>query len=89
MPKLIETWKDLVGLESEDYYLEIDVEKCSGWINPKDHVKYDDKDYWKHNEYLSTHTFYGTQYKNYTKILRSFGFDVQLKNWDGETEWVT
>lgn len=84
MAKLIESWEELVGLESDDYYLDINVEKCNGHIMAKEHVK--NKGFY--NPYLSTHTFYGLNYKHSTILLQEYGFDVQLKNWDGETEFV-
>lgn len=88
MAKLIETWEGLVGLESEDYYLDIDVKMCNGHIRPKEHVNVTDENYFEHTRYLSTHTFYGHDYKRSTIELQEHGFDVQLKNWDGETEEV-
>ena len=81
MAKLIESWKDLVGLESDEYYLEIDLERCNGHIARKSDHEY--------MEYLSTHTFYGKKsYQENTVLLQEYGFDIQLKNWDGETEEV-
>ena len=80
MAKLIKSWYGLVGLESDEYYLEIDVDRCNGHIRSKT----DDNFY----AYLSTHTFYGNDYQYSTVILQECGFDVQLENWDGETEEV-
>ena len=80
MPKLIKTWEELVGLENEEYRLEIDVEGCCGYIIRKATNE--------HVEYLSTHTFYGGTYKYYTYWLQKCGFDIQLQNWDGKTEEV-
>lgn len=80
MAKLIKSWDELVGLESDGYYLEIDVDRCNGHIYSKT-----DKDFYA---YLSTHTFYGHDYQYSTVRLQECGFDVQLKNWDGETEEV-
>ena len=81
MAKLIKSWDGLVGLESEEYYLEIDVDRCNGHIRSKT-----DRDFY---EYLSTHTFYGNDYQYSTVRLQECGFDVQLENWDGETEEVS
>lgn len=80
MAKLIKSWDGLVGLESDEYYLEIDVDRCNGHIHSKT-----DEDFYA---YLSTHTFYGGNYKYSTVLLQEYGFDVQLENWDGETEEV-
>ena len=82
MSKLIKNWKDLEGLESENYkikldYFEEDVEHNdphSGWVVDK---KTGDVEY-----YLSTHTFYGSQYQESTKVLQEYGFDVEIDNWD-------
>lgn len=81
MAKLIKSWDGLVGLESDEYYLEIDVDRCNGHIRSKT----DDNFY----AYLSTHTFYGKDYQYSTVRLQECGFDVQLENWDGETEEVS
>lgn len=88
MTKLIKSWEELVGLESNDYYLDIDVKTCNGHIKPKEHVQVTDENYFEHTRYLSTHTFYGHDYKRSTIELQEHGFDVQLENWDGETEDV-
>lgn len=80
MPKLIKSWEDLVGLENDNYYLEIDLHYCNGYIRSKT-----DKYFY---EYLSTHTFYSLQYQYSTVRLQECGFDVQLENWDGDTEEV-
>lgn len=84
MARLISTWEELNGLVSEDgkYTIEVDLHLCSGWIRPVNDIS--DEDYWKHHEYLSTHTFYGSQHKNYTKLLQNFGFDIEIANWDKE-----
>ena len=80
-PKLIEGWEDLVGLENDEYYLDIDLKSGNGYINRKS----DDECI----HYLSTHSFYGKgQYQDATLLLQECGFNVQLKNWDGETEYV-
>jgi hypothetical protein len=84
MPKFIKDWKDLVGLESEHYKLEIDVDMGCGWVLPKVENKETEDDYYEHHMYLSTHTFYGSHYKWSTEKLQSFGFDVELNNWDKE-----
>lgn len=77
MTKIIKDWKDLVGLESKGYYIEVDLHMGCGWIVPKEelsgHINY----------YLSTHTFYGSTYKSYEELLRKCGFDVEIVSWDG------
>ncbi len=81
MAKLIKTWDELKECTSETHVLEID-DGC-GWIHPKKEV---DKNSWKGHHYLSTHTFYGLNHKQSTKILQSCGFDVEIANWD-ELGW--
>ena len=82
MPKLITNWEDLVGLESEKYKLEIDVDMGCGWIVPKVETEETETDYCRHHYYLSTHTFYGGHNRSYTKVLQNFGFDIELDTWD-------
>ncbi|AUR93451.1 hypothetical protein NVP1187O_138 [Vibrio phage 1.187.O._10N.286.49.F1] len=82
MPKMIKTWEELSKVpESETYYLEIDIDGCNGWVITKSPVsdKFSDR-----MKYLSTHTFYGLNYKYSTKLLQSCGFDVEIDNWDSE-----
>ncbi len=86
MAKFIKNWEDLVGLESENYKLEIDVFIGCGWIVPKVETKETDDNYFEHHFYLSTHTFYGMKYKYSTEILQKYGFDVELDNWDKESK---
>lgn len=71
---LIKSWSELSQCQSDTHYLEIDVEMESGWIRSK--TDSDDE------VYLSTHTFYGSNYLGSSKILQSKGFYVQLDNWD-------
>lgn len=80
MAKLIKSWNELVGLQSDEYYLDINEDMCNGWIRRKS-----DGD---SMEYLSTHTFYGRNYQYSSVLLQEYGFDVQLENWDGDTEEV-
>jgi len=82
MPRLIKNWAELAGLESENYYLAIDVEACYGWIMPKVETEVTQREYYDHHVYLSTHTFYGEEYKHSTKLLQQYGFDVEIDNWD-------
>lgn len=87
MSKYIKDWDELKQIpnESETHILEID--DCNGWLHTKDEKPYNSKvDFFqqiKHQDvYLSTHTFYGRNYKNSTKMLQACGFDVELANWD-------
>ena len=79
MLKQIRTWEELVGLESEDYKLEVTLMPYGGgsaWIKPK--VETEENRGSGHRVYLSTHTFYESHYQLATKILQKFGFDVEL-----------
>ncbi len=94
--KLIKNWEKLSRVPSNDKYkIIVDLEYCSGWIVPIcdepdeiDDFKCNCKEkkiideFYKHHVYLSTHTFYGSQYKYSTKVLQEHGFDVEIDNWD-------
>lgn len=84
MARLIKSWEELVGLESEKYRLAIDILNWSGWIVPKVETKETEENYFDHHVYLSTHTFYGKTYEWSTKTLQKYGFDVEIDNWDKE-----
>ena len=75
MAVLIKDWNDLIGLESDNYKLEINTDMGCGHIIPKD----DCSD--EYCPYLSTHTFYASSYKYYENILQKYGFDIKLKSW--------
>ena len=77
-PKFIKTWEELKACTSETHTLEIDVEGGNGWIYPKV-----SKNSLSGHHYLSTHTFYGSNYLYSTELLQSCGFNVFLANWDG------
>lgn len=77
-PKYIRTWEELSEQESPTHILNIDIDGCNGWVIPKDNKEGD----WSGEYYLSTHTFYGSQYKQSTKILQDCRFNVELANWD-------
>lgn len=74
-PKLIKTWKELSEVpDSEEFKLEIDVDGCNGFIYRKSPYGIE--------EYLSTHTFYGSKHEYSTKTLQALGFNVVIDNWD-------
>ena len=86
---LIKDWEELSKIpnESATHRLEIDVEGCNGWLIAKNPKPYKKKlsfmrQIQNQDVYLSTHTFYGLNYKYSTKILRACGFDVEIDNWD-------
>ncbi len=82
MTRLIRNWKELSEVLANDKYkIEVDLEMCSGWIKPIDEENYEGN-YWDNHCYLSTHSFYGSTYKDTTKMLQKFGFDVEIDNWD-------
>lgn len=87
--KLIKDWKELSEIpnESATHILEVDVEGCNAMLYAKDPRPYKKKLSFMRqiqymDVYLSTHTFYGDQYKRSTKILHACGFDVEIDNWD-------
>lgn len=73
MTKIVKYWHELDGLENDNYKIEVDTYIGCGWI----HSKRDDR-----SIYLTTHTFYGSNYKKSTQLLQAHGFDVELANWD-------
>lgn len=90
--KLIKNWDELSKLPPSKYY-RIIVNDCCGWIVPitdeldKDRDSFkcncnDDSSYYDNHIYLSTHTFYGSQYEYSTRVLQEHGFDVEIDNWD-------
>lgn len=79
MTKLIKTWDELKDCKSDTHYLQ--VMGCCGWITPKNDLNLTNLE---GHHYLSSHTFYGNQYKESTKLLKSCGFDIEINNWDSE-----
>lgn len=85
MAKLIKNWQVLAKVPTTNKYkIVLDEDMCSGWIEPIKETKETEDNYFEHHAYLSTHTFYGSQYKYSTKLLQKFGFDVEIDNWDKE-----
>lgn len=99
MTKLIKTWEELAKVPANDkYQIVVDLDMCSGWIIPITDVLDKDEDfictcddknmsvheYFQHHVYLSTHTFYGSNYKDSTRVLQEHGFDIEIDNWDKE-----
>lgn len=69
----VDNWEELAAVgASETHYLKI--EDGCGWIIRKDNGEIE--------EYLSTHTFYGSQYARSSRLLQKHGFNVDLANWD-------
>ena len=99
MSKLIKNWEELAQGPANDKY-KIIVGDCCGRIIPitdvqmycvpNDFACHCEKgselyeNYCDHHVYLSTHTFYGSQYKHSTKVLQEHGFDIEIDNWDKE-----
>ena len=88
---LIKNWEELSKIpnESKTHILKVDVKGCCGWLIAKDPKPYKKKLSYMRNlphigAYLSTHTFYGSNYKRSTKLLKACGFDVEIDNWDKE-----
>ena len=79
-PKLIHNWKELSEVpESPTHRLEIG--EYNGWLICK---KPEGENLSNSHTYLSTHTFYGSQYEYSTKLLQHCGFNIILANWDAE-----
>lgn len=93
MSKLIKTWKELSQVPANDKY-RIIVNDCCGWIvpicdEPNEHDficnctgREANEEHYENHVYLSTHTFYGKNYKYSTELLQKYGFDIEIDNWD-------
>lgn len=82
--QIVRNWYELSKIKPNNKYkLDIDLEMCCGWILP---VKEDNntlgENYFKHHIYLSTHSFYYSQYEATTKLLQEHGFDVKIETID-------
>jgi hypothetical protein len=77
-PKFIRDWEELSKVPPSDtHYILIDT-GYSGRV-------YSIADDGKRPVYLSTHTFYGKgQNLRSTELLQSFGFNVELDDWDNK-----
>jgi len=76
-PTFVRHFADLAALpESETHRIEIDEDWYSGWIIDKRNPSH------RYGHYLSTHTFYSSEHKHSTELLRSCGFNVTCANWD-------
>jgi len=100
--ELIKNWKELSQVPPNDKYkIIVDEDMCCGWIVPvcdekddendfichcEDKNELDTKEFYKKHIYLSTHTFYGSQYKYSTKILQEHGFEIEIDNWNKEVK---
>lgn len=83
---------------NDKYRIIVDPLLFGGWIVPVTDEPIGDRDdfvchceeeksmsvdeYYKHHVYLSTHTFYGSNYKRSTKIFQEHGFDIEIDNWN-------
>ena len=80
MTQLIKNWEELAQVpESETHRLEVG--DYNGWVitkNPKS------ESFMDREQYLSTHTFYGSEHESSTRRLQACGFDIEIDNWDKE-----
>lgn len=83
MSKIIKDWDELSKVPPNDKY-KIIIEDCCGWIVPIEETPETTKEWFKHHYYLSTHTFYGKT--GTPNILKEYGWDLELDNWDKEEE---
>ena len=79
MTKLISSWEELAEVPDSDTHV-LKIGDCNGWILRKGKPEDD------FGHYLSTHTFYGSEYRRSTALLQSCGFDVEIDNWDKEQD---
>lgn len=73
---VVNNWFELAKVTSRTHRLEIAPDDGNGWVYNKETGAI--------VEYLSTHTFYGSQYLASSKLLQKLGFKIQLANWDAE-----
>lgn len=69
----IDNWQQLAAVEDSETH-RLKIEDGAGWIIRKADGEIE--------EYLSTHTFYGSQYAYSSRLLQKYGFNVELANWD-------
>lgn len=83
MTKLIKNWEELSKVKPNDKFkIEVDLDMCCGWVKPVDDNE--EIQFGVNYEYLSTHTFYGKT--GTPHILKKYGFDIELDNWDKEVK---
>ena len=81
MTKIIKNWEELSKVPPNDKCkIVVDEDMCCGWIYPVD----DNEEHIPgvNHTYLSTHTFYGKS--GDPDILKKYGWDLELDNWDKE-----
>ena len=79
------TWEIIEKLHSEnDIFQGVCLSRNKGHQNALLAGLMTAKEYCEKHIYLSTHTFYGSNYKYATKMLQECGFDIEIDNWDKE-----
>lgn len=79
-PILIEHWDHLREVNPQSNTHRLVMDEYSAWIHGDDEENSHD------HHYLSTHTFYGSTHENSTYMLQKCGFNVEIDNWDKESE---
>jgi len=79
---LIKTWEELRNFVNNNPSKthNIAVDRYSAWVEPNLVTMYE------RGIYLSTHTFYGNNFAESTRILQDSGLNVIIDNWDGKSE---
>lgn len=80
----IRGWKDIDGIENEDFIVVLGESKCCGRIKPK-HDNIDKEFAWG---YLSTHAFYPEHVENTRDMFKERGFEVDIVD-DTHPEFVS
>ena len=83
-PRLITSWEELLSLPANEKCKIVEKENGAVWIMPSNDDE--EMDFGVNCEYLSTHLFYGSSYQQSTETLQKFGFNVEIDNWDKDTE---
>lgn len=73
--RLVKDWEELASLNLENENFKVEIEDNShGWIISKKENIYE--------QYLSTHTFYGSKYKISSLEFQLRGLMIEIDNWD-------
>ena len=81
----VRCWGDLVGIESNCYKLDVDMDLQEGWIIPKVENEITLGDFWRHHRYLGRFLFDPNPPKDYESLLKSYGFEVKIVPRGGES----
>lgn len=90
MAKLIKNWDELEeytrGITTSTGW-SFEYDDCSGYLQNNKNIEENSTKFGDNYHYMSTHTFYGMgQHLESTRIFQECGFDIELANWDKDTQ---